>query len=64
MNKVLEFVMYYLIYLVAGFIGVWVGNLITGGDINPLTFWMPYVIALAFSLYEVITSKKEMNKYD
>lgn len=54
MNKVLEFVMYYLIYLVAGFIGVCVGNLITGGDINPLTFWMPYVFALAFALSEVI----------
>ncbi|VEV89121.1 putative membrane protein [Staphylococcus phage Stab22] len=53
MNKVLEFIMYYLIYLVAGFIGVCVGNLITGGDINPLTFWMPYVFALAFALLDV-----------
>lgn len=59
MNKVLEFVMYYLIYLVAGFIGVCVGNLFIGVDINPFTNWMPYVIALVFSLYEVITSKKE-----
>ncbi|UYD72231.1 putative membrane protein [Staphylococcus phage vB_SauM_VL14] len=58
MNKVLEFVMYYILYLVSGFIGVCVGNLITGGDINPLTFWMPYVFALAFALSEVI-SKEE-----
>ena len=47
--------MYYVIYLVAGFIGVCVGNLITGGDINPFTNWMPYVFALVFSLYEVIS---------
>lgn len=59
MNKVLEFIMYYVIYLVAGFIGVCVGNLITGGDINPFTNWMPYVFALAFALSDVITSKKE-----
>lgn len=59
MNKVLEFIMYYVIYLVAGFIGVCVGNLITGGDISPLTNWMPYVFALAFALSDVITSKKE-----
>ena len=58
MNRVLEFVMYYLIYLVAGFIGVWIGSLFIGILINPFTNWMPYVIALAFSLYEVITSKK------
>ena len=57
MNKVLEFIMYYVIYLVAGFIGVCVGNLITGGDINPLTSWIPYVIALVMSVYEVTISK-------
>ena len=57
MNKVLEFIMYYVIYLVAGFIGVCVGNLITGGDINPFTNWMPYVFALVMSVYEVTISK-------
>ncbi|UJQ43234.1 hypothetical protein [Staphylococcus phage vB_Sau_P68] len=59
MNKVLEFVMYYLIYLVAGFIGVCVGNLITGGDINPFTFWLPYVFALIFAIVDYRSSNKE-----
>lgn len=54
MNKVLEFVMYYILYLVAGFIGVWIGSLIVGVDTNPLTSWIPYVIALVMSVYEVI----------
>ena len=57
MNKVLEFIMYYVIYLVAGFIGVWIGSLIIGADINPLTSWIPYVIALVMSVYEVTISK-------
>ena len=57
MNKVLEFVMYYLIYLVPGFLGVWIGSLIIGADINPLTSWIPYVVAIIFSLYEVTISK-------
>lgn len=57
MNKVLEFIMYYMMYLVAGFIGMWIGNLITGADINPFTVWVPYVIALVFTLYEVKISK-------
>lgn len=56
MNKVLEFVMYYLIYLVAGFIGVCVGNLITGGNINPFTNWMPYVFALIFAIVDYRSS--------
>lgn len=57
MNKVLEFAMYYVMYLVAGFMGVCVGNLVTGGDINPLTFWMPYVFALAFAIVDYRSSK-------
>lgn len=54
MNKVLEFVMYYLIYLVPGFLGVWLGSLFIGVDINPFTNWMPYVIALVMSVSEYI----------
>lgn len=57
MNKVLEFIMYYIMYLIAGFLGMWIGNLITGADTNPFTNWIPYVLALAFTLYEVIISK-------
>ncbi|WBF81888.1 membrane protein [Staphylococcus virus vB_SurM-PSU6] len=57
MNKVLEFVMYYVTYLVAGFIGVWIGNLITGEDINPFTFWIPYAFALIFATVDYRSSK-------
>lgn len=54
MNKVLEFVLWYIWYLIMAFIGVWIGILIMGADINPFTNWVPYVVALIFSLYEVI----------
>ena len=54
MDKVLEFVMYYILYLIIGFIGVWLGSLIIGADINPFTNWIPYVVALAISLSEYI----------
>lgn len=52
MNKVLEFVMYYIMYLVTGFLGMWFGNLITGADINPFTSWIPYILALVFTLLD------------
>lgn len=54
MDRVLEFVLWYAWYLVCGFIGVWLGSLIMGVDTNPFTSWIPYVIALILSLYEVI----------
>lgn len=54
MNKALEFVMYYLLYLVMGFIGVWLGNLTTGAEVNPFTSWLPYVFALVLSVSEYI----------
>lgn len=54
MNKVLEFIMYYMMYLVVGFIGVWLGSLIMGIDINPFTSWVPYVVALVMSVSEYI----------
>ena len=57
MNKVLEFVLWYIWYLIMGFIGVWIGSLIIGMDINVFTSWIPYVIALVLSVYEVTISK-------
>lgn len=54
MYRVLEFVLWYVWYLVCGFIGVWLGSLIMGVDTNPFTSWIPYVIALILSLYVVI----------
>ena len=57
MNKVLEFVLWYIWYLIMGFIGVWIGSLIIGMDINVFTSWVPYVIALVVSVYEVTISK-------
>ena len=57
MNKVLEFVLWYIWYLIMGFIGVWLGSLIIGMDINVFTSWIPYVIALVMSVYEVTISK-------
>ena len=59
MNKVLEFVMYYLIYLVPGFLGVWLGSLFIGVDINPFTNWLPYVFALIFAIVDYRSSNKE-----
>ena len=57
MNKVLEFVLWYIWYLIMGFIGVWLGSLILGTDTNVFTSWIPYVIALVMSVYEVTISK-------
>lgn len=54
MFRVLEFVLWYVWYTIMGFIGVWLGSLIMGVDTNPFTIWIPYVIALILSLYEVI----------
>lgn len=53
MNKVLEFVLWYIWYLIMGFIGVWLGSLIIGTDTNPFTSWIPYILALVMSVYEV-----------
>ena len=57
MNKVLEFVLWYIWYLIMGFIGVWIGSLIIGMDINVFTSWVPYVVALVVSVYEITISK-------
>lgn len=57
MNKVLEFVMYYIMYLVTIILGLWIGSLFIDMPINPFTSWMPYVLALIFTLQEVIISK-------
>lgn len=57
MNKVLEFVMYYAIYLVIGFLGVWIGSLIIGLGTNPFTSWIPYITALIFTLPDFILNK-------
>lgn len=54
MNKVLEFVLWYIWYLIMGFIGVWIGSLIIGADINVFTSWVPYVVALVVSVSEYI----------
>ena len=54
MNNVLEFIMSYLLYLIMGFIGVWLGSVIMGMDINVFTSWVPYVVALVVSVSEYI----------
>ena len=58
MNKVLEFVTVYVWYFIMGLIGVWLGSLIMGTDTNPFTSWIPYVLALVITLYEIITNKE------
>ena len=58
MNKVLEFVTVYVWYFIMGLIGVWLGSLILGTGINPFTSWIPYVLALVITLYEIITNKE------
>lgn len=52
MNKVLDFVIMYGVYLVVGFLGVWLGSLIMGTDTNPFTSWIPYTWALVFTLLD------------
>lgn len=59
MNIVLKFVMYYILYLVAWFLGLWFLNLVTGADINPFTNWVPYVLSLIFSLQEALISGED-----
>lgn len=58
MNSVLEFVLWYIWYLIMGFIGVWIGSLIMGADTNPFTSWIPYVIALGCTLSDFIFNKE------
>lgn len=58
MNKVLDFVTVYVWYFIMGLIGVWLGSLILGTGINPFTSWIPYVLALVVTLYEIITNKE------
>lgn len=59
MNIVLKFVMYYILYLVAWFLGLWFLNLVIGADINPFTSWVPYVLSLIFSLQEALISGED-----
>lgn len=59
MNKVLDFVTYYVIYLVVMFLGFWIGSLFIGVNMNPFTNWIPYVIALPFALSEVISREEK-----
>lgn len=58
MNKVLEFVIYYIMYSVTIILGLWVGSLFIDMPINPFTSWLPYVLALIFTLQEVIFNKE------
>ena len=58
MNKVLDSVIMYGVYLVVGFLGIWLGSLILGTGINPFTSWIPYVLALVITLYEIIINKE------
>lgn len=58
MDKVLEFVITYVWYLVSGLIGVWLGSLITGMDINPFTSWIPYILALVLTLLDFVLNKE------
>ncbi|VEV88360.1 hypothetical protein, partial [Staphylococcus phage Stab23] len=59
MNKVLEFVMYYVMYSGIGLLGLWIGSVFIGMPINPFTSWVPYVLALIFTLQEVIINKEK-----
>lgn len=58
MNKALEFVIYYIMYSVTIILGLWVGSLFIDMPINPFTSWLPYVLALIFTLQEVIFNKE------
>lgn len=51
--------MYYIMYSVTIILGLWVGSLFIDMPINPFTSWVPYVLALIFTLQEVIFSKKK-----
>ena len=57
MDSVLEFVLWYIWYLIMAFIGVWIGSLIMGVDTNPFTSWIPYTIALITTLPDFIFNK-------
>lgn len=59
MNKVLKFVINYAIYLVIGFLGVWIGSLIIGSGTNPFTSWIPYIVALIFTLPDFMFNKNK-----
>ncbi|QVD56455.1 hypothetical protein BT3_222 [Staphylococcus phage BT3] len=59
MNKVLYFVLCYVWYLIMGFIGVWLGSLIIGMNINPFTSWIPYVTAIVFTLFDYMFLTKK-----
>ncbi|BCG66288.1 membrane protein [Staphylococcus phage vB_SsapH-Golestan101-M] len=58
MNSVLEFVLWYIWYLIMGVIGVWIGSLIMGSDVNPFTSWIPYTLALVLTLLDFVLNKE------
>lgn len=62
MNKVLEFVIWYIWYLMLGFIGVWLGSLIIGSDTNVFTSWIPYIWSTVFVMidYLLVIKDKEI----
>lgn len=58
MNKVLDFIITYVVYLVTGFLGIWLGSLIIGTDTNPFTSWIPYILSLVFTLLDFKFNKE------
>ncbi|BBI90120.1 hypothetical protein MRS_003 [Staphylococcus phage MR003] len=52
MSKALEFILRYIFCLAGVILGMWVGNLIIGEEVIPITCLIPFVLAfvLAFIL--------------
>ena len=53
MSMVLEYTIRFIIYLVGGFAGVWLSNLMLGIDANPFTSILPYIIALGMLMFTI-----------
>lgn len=53
MRMVLGYTISLIIYLVGGFAGVWLSNLMLGIDANPFTSILPYIIALGMLMFTI-----------
>lgn len=59
MEKILSVITRYVAYLIAVFLGLWVGDLLIGLDFNPFTSWVTYVLPLVLILSDYLFVDKD-----
>ncbi|WBF47848.1 hypothetical protein SSP49_23 [Staphylococcus phage SSP49] len=59
MSKALEFILRYTFCLAGVILGMWVGNLIIGEEVIPITCLIPFVLAFILSVLHHMSDRKE-----